>query len=85
MFNDIISAELAAQTRYDPKTPDPLKNPSYIAKIITARYAIQMAPLPSSPYQPLPTNQDSQPIYDDFRMENRQEHSQRAHTARNVK
>ncbi|KAF5351689.1 hypothetical protein D9756_007604 [Leucocoprinus leucothites] len=34
MFTHIIQAELEAQTRYDPGKPDPLKNPSYVARVI---------------------------------------------------
>lgn len=40
MFINIITDELEANIRYDPKRPDPLRNPSYIAKIVTTRYVL---------------------------------------------
>lgn len=38
MFSIIIDAEINAQTRYDPKKPDPLKNPSYVARMVGTKY-----------------------------------------------
>jgi len=38
MFSDIIEAEINAQTRYDPQKLDPLKNPSYVARMVGTKY-----------------------------------------------
>jgi len=38
MFSNIIEAEISAQTRYDPQKLDPLKNPSYVARMVATKY-----------------------------------------------
>ena len=39
LFMHLIQAELNARTKKDPKKPDPVKNPSYVASVVANRWA----------------------------------------------